>query len=78
MKNMYPMCIFCGGNITTVYRKRKSDEKELIIFSLSTEDAIKDAVDRRNGKDSSRTIFAVHKLIDKYTSRKGSNYLGGF
>lgn len=73
MGNKYPMCIFCCGNITTVYRKRKVDEKELIIFSLSTQDAIRDAVDK-----SSKTIYDVHKLIRKYTSRKGPEYLGGF
>lgn len=78
MKNKYPMCIFCCGDITTVYRKRKVDEKELIIFSLSTEDAIRDAVNRRNGVNSFKTISDVHKLIIKYTSRKGSAYLGGF
>jgi hypothetical protein len=70
MKNKYPMCIFCCGEITTVYRKRKVDDKELIIFSLSTESAIRDAVNRRNGVNSFKTISDVHKLIIKYTSRK--------
>jgi hypothetical protein len=78
MKNKYPMCIFCCGNLTTVHRKRQFEEKELIIFSLSTEDAIRDAVDRKNGIESTNVLRKVHRLIDKYTSRKGPQFKGGF
>jgi hypothetical protein len=78
MKNKYPMCIFCCGEITTVNRKREVDEKELIIFSLSTKDAIKDAIDRKNGIESTYLLRRVHHLIRKYTSRKGPEFSGGF
>lgn len=73
MQNKYPMCVFCCGNITTVHKKRKTGDKELIVFSLSTEEAISDAI-----KGSSNLIRKVHHLINKYTDRKGDKFLGGF
>jgi hypothetical protein len=81
MDNKYPMCIFVCGDITTVYRKKTSGinrEKELIIFYLSTEDAIRVAMNRNKGKEDYSLIMYVNKLIDKYTRRKGQNFLGGY
>jgi len=81
MDNKYPMCIFVCGDITTVYRKKTSGinrEKELIIFYLSTEDAIRVAMDRNKGIENDSLIMYVNKLINKYTRRKGQNFLGGF
>ena len=58
--------------------KNVAENKELIIFSISTEDAITDAISRVKGNNSIKTLRDVHRLIEKYTSRKGSSFLGGF
>lgn len=77
-QNKWPMCIFCCGEITTVHRKRQIGEKELIIFILSTEECLTSAMSRLSGKGDISLISKVHRLIDKYTSRKGETYNGGF
>lgn len=78
VQNKYPMCIFCCDENTGVFRKRTIGNKELIIFSLSTQECIDVAINRLNREDDYSLIFKVHRLIEKYTRRKGPNFSGGF
>ena len=71
--NKYPMCVFVPSNITKRLEVREQVQFELIIFLISVEEAIQDAVD-----GSDRTIIRVQNLIGKNTERKGDDYLGGF
>ena len=78
IQNKYPMCIFCCSEETTVHRKRRLGDKELIIFLLSTRECVDVALKRLSNKEDYSLLFKVHRLIDKYTSRKGDEFLGGF
>lgn len=78
VNNKFPMCIFCCSEMTTVSRSRRTGNKELIIFLLSTQECINVAINRLNGREDYSLLRKVHKLIEKYTRRKGLDYLGGF
>ena len=78
IQNKYPMCIFCCSEETTVHRKRRSGDKELIIFILSTRECIDVALKRLSNKEDFSLLFKIHRLINKYTSRKGPEFKGGF
>ncbi|NBP16929.1 hypothetical protein EBU95_21535, partial [bacterium] len=78
IQNKYPMCIFCCGEITTVDRMVEVGPKELIVFILSTEECLSAAISRLEKGDDYSLIFKVHRLIKKYTSRKGPAFPGGF
>jgi hypothetical protein len=67
--NKYPMVVFVPSKRTRVLHTRTEGEFELIIFHISVSQAISDAV---NGSDD--TIIRVHKLIGKYTDRRGSGF----
>lgn len=71
--NQYPMCVFIPSSITKRLEVREQGQFELIVFSISVEDAVNDAVN-----DSNRTIVKVMNLINKNTERKGDHYSGGF
>lgn len=63
--NKYPMCVFVPSNRTRRIDVREQGPFELIVFYISVEDAIKDAIN-----DTDITIRRVHQLISKNTSRK--------
>jgi hypothetical protein len=71
--NKYPMCVFIPSDITKRLEVRDQGEFELIVFLISVQEAIQDAVE-----NSDRTIIKVMNLIGKNTERKGDDYLGGF
>lgn len=71
--NQYPMCVFVPSNITKRLEVREQGPFELIVFLISVEEAIQDAVEK-----SDRTIIKIQNLIGKNTERKGDDYLGGF
>jgi hypothetical protein len=71
--NKYPMCVFIPSDITKRLEVREQGPFELIVFSISVEDAVNDAINESYG-----TIIKVMNLIGKNTERKGSDYLGGF
>jgi len=58
------MCVFVPSNRTRRIDVRLQGPFELIVFYISVEDAIKDAIN-----DTDITIIRVHKLISKNTSR---------
>ena len=66
MDNKYPMVVFVPSKITRVLHVRQEGELELVIFSISVEKAISDAIN-----DTNQTINKVHTLLyDKgYTKR---------
>jgi len=71
--NKYPMCVFIPSDITKRLEVRDQGEFELIVFLISVQEAIQDAVE-----NSDRTIIKVMNLIGKNTKRNGDDYLGGF
>ena len=71
--NQYPMCVFVPSNITKRLEVREQGPFELIVFLISVEEAIQDAIEK-----SDRTIIKIQNLIGKNTERKGDEYLGGF
>jgi hypothetical protein len=86
VENKYPMVVFVPGDKTKVLHVREETIQEedleqeditkiyeLIIFTISVEEAINDAV-----FNSSDTIDRVLYLINKNTIRKGDEFLGGF
>jgi hypothetical protein len=80
VENKYPMVVFVPGDITRVLHVREEKSElvdgqvyELIIFNISVQEAIQDAVN-----ETDFTIIKVQNLIDKNTERKGDDYLGGF
>jgi hypothetical protein len=64
--NKYPMCVFIPGKNTRRIDVREQGPFELIVFRISVEEAISDAVNKSNN-----TIDRVHQLISKNTERKG-------
>lgn len=64
INNKYPMCVFIPGGQTKRIDVREQGDFELIVFRISVEEAIADAID-----DSSRTIDRVQSLISKNTKR---------
>ena len=71
--NQYPMCVFVPSDITKRLEVREQGQFELIIFLISVQDAIQDAVN-----ETDFTIIKIQNLIGKNTKRKGDDYLGGF
>ena len=80
------MVVFVPGDRTKVLHVREETTQkedleqedvtkiyELIIFTISVEEAINDAV-----SNSTDTIDRVLDLINKNTIRKGDEFLGGF
>jgi hypothetical protein len=68
VNNEYPMVVFIPSDYTGVEHVRIDEPFELIIFNISVEDAIKDAIDLKKGTGSgTKTINIVHKLLkNKY------------
>ena len=64
--NKYPMCVFIPGTNTRRHDVREHGPFKLIVFKISVEEAISDAINRSNN-----TIDRVHQLISKNTERKG-------
>lgn len=62
--NEYPMCVFVPTSRTRRLDVREQGLFELIVFEISTEDAISDAI---NG--TTNVIDKVHMLISKNTNR---------
>jgi len=71
--NKYPMCVFVPSDVTKRLEVREQGQFELIIFLISVQDAIQDAVN-----ETDFTIIKIQNLIGKNTERKGDDYLGGF
>jgi hypothetical protein len=71
--NKYPMCVFIPSDITKRLEVREQGKFELIIFLISVQDAVQDAVN-----ETDFTIIKIQNLIGKNTERKGDDYLGGF
>ena len=71
--NKYPMCVFVPSDITKRLEVREQGQFELIVFLISVQDAIQDAVN-----ETDFTIIKIQNLIGKNTKRKGDDYLGGF
>lgn len=71
--NKYPMVVLVPTSRTGLIQVRKEDPWELIILQVSVKEAIRDAI---YAKDT--TARRVYTLIDKYTDRRGEDYLGGF
>jgi hypothetical protein len=76
MDNKYPMCIFVPSDITTVNRRRRQQEKELIIFKIDIKEVIEESINIDKGRNSFLLIRKVCSLIDKYTNRR--NQESGF
>jgi hypothetical protein len=70
INNEYPMVVFTPSKKTKVLHVRQEGDLELVIFSVSVEDAISDAINKEN-----KTIELVNMfLYDKgYTRRDKSN-----
>jgi hypothetical protein len=71
--NKYPMVVFIPSTSTRLINLRRELPLELIVCRISTKEAISDVV---NGTEE--TLRKVYMLINKYTSRKGKDFLGGF
>jgi len=57
-QNKYPMCVFVPAQRTRVLHVRTEDDLELVVFNLSVEDVVKDAIN-----ESSITIEKIHTLL---------------
>lgn len=62
--NEYPMCVFIPSTVTRRVDVREQGPFELIVFKISTMDAISDAI---NGETN--VISKVQMLIGKNTNR---------
>jgi len=65
------MCIFVPSKTTRRIDRRWHAKFEIIVFKISTEDAIRDAIEGTN-----LVIDRIHILISKNTNRKSS--INGF
>lgn len=79
--NLYPMCVFLCSEHTTGRQFediQKDSIFELLIFEVSCEEVINTAINNKQSQKDFRLIKTIHRLIKKYTSRKGPDFSGGF
>lgn len=69
--NKYPMCVFVPSTRTRVLYVRREEELELVVFQISVQQVIDDAINKKNN-----TIERVHQLLftKQNTVRVGDNY----
>lgn len=75
------MCVFLCSEHTTGRQFediQKDSIFELLIFEVSCEEVINTAINNKQSQKDFRLIKTIHRLIKKYTSRKGPDFSGGF